>query len=61
MSKFDLEDKPRPNKLIQIKERTMLDDLTDVSWLEGETKKAAQARFLETRGQYFDNGVRHTE
>lgn len=50
----------RPSENIVFKDRTTLDDLTDVSWLSGEEKRHMKEFFLKARGQYFDSGTRVT-
>lgn len=44
------------------RDRSTLDDLTDVSWLDDdpELKDHMKRKFLHIHGQYFDNDGRHT-
>lgn len=46
---------------IPYKDRTTVDDLTDVSWLDGDTKESMKQVFHMKHGQYFENGVRVTD
>ncbi len=46
------------NDRIAHHDRTFLDDITDVGWLPTGLREEMRARYLQTRGQYFENGRR---
>jgi len=48
------------NDKIAFKDRTALDDLTDVGWLPAGARAAMKEYYLRERGQYFENGQRVT-
>lgn len=51
---------PAQTANITVKQMTVLDELTDVGWLDGQMKTQMAQKFLSERGQYFDGGVRVT-
>ncbi len=61
MSKFDQQiDTSRAVPLIPYREMTPADMLTDVGWLDGDSKEHMKGYFLQKYGQYFDKGIRQT-